>query len=144
MSCASKDIADVVPTVTDLMLRGINFLPYDVLFERTYGAQIVDELKPVFEEHVVWKRRSNAFYNSDLELILRSRGIDTVIMAGVLTSGCVANTMRGARERDLHVILISDCCADMLPEDDDYFIKKVFPRIGRVRTADEIISVING
>ena len=93
---------------------------------------------------MIWKRRSNAFYNSDLELMLRSRGIDTVIVCGVVTNGCVANTVRGARERDLHVIVLGDCCATMMPEDDDYFIKKVFPGAGRVRTSDDMVTVISG
>ena len=81
---------------------------------------------------------------SDLELMLRSRGIDTIIITGVVTNGCVANTVRGARERDLYVIVLSDCCACMMPEDDEYFIKNVFPSAGRVRTSDEMVAVISG
>ncbi|NLX92019.1 MAG: cysteine hydrolase [Firmicutes bacterium] len=138
-----RDHSDVIPNITDWMLQGIPFLPDDTVIEGTVGAQIVDELAPASGEHVVWKRRANAFYNSDLELILRCRGIDTVIMGGVVTDGCVANTVRGARERDLRVIVLSDCCATMMPEDDDYFLKKVFPKIARVRTAEEIVAVLS-
>ena len=137
-----KDGADVVPTITDLMLQGLAPPPREAMIEGTPGANIVDELKPAAEDHVIWKRRSNAFYNSDLELMLRSRGIDTVILTGVVTNGCIVNTVRGARERDLHVIVLSDCCATMTAEDDDYFITKVFPKEGRVRTSDEMVTVI--
>jgi ureidoacrylate peracid hydrolase len=137
-----EDNADVVPTVTDFMLQGLVPPPRAAMIEGTPGAQFVDEIKPEPGDHIIWKRRSNAFYNSDLELMLRSRGIDTVILTGAVTNGCVANTARGARERDLHVIVLSDCIACMMPEDDEYFIKKVFPGAGRVRTADEIISVL--
>ena len=137
-----KDNADVVPTITDLMLQGQVTPPRAAMIEGTPGAEVVDELKPASGEHVIWKRRSNAFYNSDLELMLRSREIDTVILTGAVTNGCIANTARGARERDLHVIILSDCVATMMPEDDEYFIKKVFPSAGRVRTADEIVSVL--
>ena len=137
-----KDNADVAPTVTDEMLQGLAPLPSEAFVEGTTGVQVVDELKPAPEDHIVWKRRSNAFYNSDLELILRSQGIDTVIITGVVTDGCIANTVRGARERDLHVIVLSDCCASRMPEDDDYYIKKVFPIAGRVRTSNEIIAAI--
>ena len=139
-----EDNADVVSTVTDLMLQGMVPPPRAAMIEGTPGAQFVDEVKPEAGDHIIWKRRSNAFYNSDLELMLRSRGIDTVIITGAVTNGCVANTVRGARERDLHVIVLSDCIATMMPEDDEYFIKKVFPSAGRVRTADEIVSVISG
>ena len=137
-----KDSADVVPTITDLMLQGLAPPPREAMVEGTPGANIVDELRPAPGDHIIWKRRSNAFYNSDLELMLRSRGIDTVIITGVVTNGCIANTVRGARERDLHVTVLSDCCATMMPEDDDYFITKVFPKEGRVRTSGEMVTVI--
>jgi len=137
-----KGNTDVVPSVTDLMLSGLMGPPAELMIEGTPGADIVDELKPNPGDHVINKRRSSAFHATDLELILRSWGIDTLIMTGIVTDGCVANTVRGARERDFHVIVLSDCCATMMPEDDDYFMKKVFPKSGRVRTADEIISSI--
>jgi nicotinamidase-related amidase len=137
-----KDNADVVPSITDLMLEGLAPPPREAMVEGTYGADFVDELRPTPGDHVIHKRRSNAFYNSDLELILRSRGIGTVIACGVVTDGCVANTVRGARERDLHVIVLSDCCATAMPEDDEYFIKKVFPKLGRVRTSDVLIAAM--
>jgi len=143
-----EDNADVVPSITDMMLQAPTPPPGGGvrarMVEGTPGAQVVDELRPAPGDHVIWKRRSNAFYNSDLELMLRTRGIDTVIITGVVTNGCVANTVRGARERDLHVIVLSDCCATMMPEDDEYFIKKIFASAGRVRTSDEMVTVISG
>jgi len=143
-----EDNADVVPSITDMILQAPTpppgARPVARMVEGTRGAQIVDELKPAPGDHMIWKRRSNAFYNSDLELMLRSRGIDTVIVTGVVTNGCVANTVRGARERDLHVIVLSDCCATTMPEDDEYFIKKVFPSAGRVRTSADMVTVISG
>jgi len=137
-----KDNADFVPTITDWMLQGLAPQYEEELVEGTPGADVVDELKPAPGDHVIRKRRGNSFYNTDLELMLRSRGIDTVILTGVVTNGCIAATVHGARERDLHVIVLSDCCAAMMPEDDDYFITKVFPRSGRVRTSDEIVAVM--
>ena len=139
-----KDNADIFPTITDLMLQGLVPPLRAAMVEGTPGAYFVDELKPLPGDHIIWKRRSNAFYNSDLELMLRRWGIDTVIIAGVVTNGCVANTVRGAQERDMHVIVLSDCCAAMMPEDDEFFNKNVFPRAGRVRTSDEMVTVISG
>ncbi len=138
-----KDNADVVPTITDLMLQGLMPPPREAMVEGTPGAEIVAELKPAPGDHLISKRRSNAFYNTDLELMLRSRGIDTLIITGVVTDGCVVNTVRGARERDLHVIVLSDCCATDMPEADEYFINKVFPKAGQVRTSGEIVRIIS-
>ena len=137
-----KDNADMKPTITDLMLQGLTPPAREAMVEGTPGAQVVDEIKPEPGDHVIWKRRSNAFYNTDLELMLRARGIDTVIIVGAVTNGCIANTIRGARERDLNIIVLSDCVATMNPEDDEYFTKQVFPREGRVRTSEEIVSVL--
>ena len=137
-----KDNADMKPTITDMMLQGLTPPAREAMVEGTPGAQVVDEIKPEPGDHAIWKRRSNAFYCTDLELMLRARGIDTVIIVGAVTNGCIANTIRGARERDLNVIVLSDCIATMNPEDDEYFIKQVFPREGRVRTSDEIVSVL--
>jgi nicotinamidase-related amidase len=139
-----RDNIDQVPTITDVMLQGEVAPPTkERLVEGIPGAQVIDELKPSPGEHVIWKRRSNAFYNSDLELMLRCQGIDTVILVGAVTDGCVVNTARGARERDLHVIVLSDCCACRGWEDDDYLMKNAFPKMGRVRTADEMIAAIS-
>jgi nicotinamidase-related amidase len=139
-----KDRADFVSLVSDLILEGKAGPVREVNVEGTSGAQIVDELKPMPGEYIIWKRRSNAFYCTDLELVLRARGIDTVVLGGIATDVCVANTARGAQERDIRVIILSDCVAAMMPEDDEYFLKRVFPALGRVRTSDEIISVLGG
>ena len=139
-----KDNADVVPTITDVMLQGLMPPPREAFVEGTPGAAIVDELAPASEDHIIHKRRSNAFYNSDLELMLRARSIDTVIISGAVTNGCIANTVRGARERDLHVIVLSDCCVTSEPEAQQYFMENVFPRAGRVRTSDEVLAAIAG
>ncbi len=137
-----KDNADAVPTITDRMLQGPVVSYGEALVEGTPGAAIVDELKPALGDHVIYKRRGSSFYGTDLELMLRSRGIDTLIITGVITNGCIQATVQDARERDFHVIVLSNCCATMMPEDDDYFITKVFPGSGRVRTSDEIIAAM--
>ena len=141
-----KDRADIVLTITDWLLQGVGpspVTPKETVVEGTPGAAIIDELEPVSGDHIVWKRTANAFYCTDLELILRNRGIDTVIITGVVTDACVVNTVRGARERSFHVIILRDCCATQLLEDDDYFMTKVFAKAGRVRTSAEMISVIS-
>jgi len=138
-----KDGADVVPTITDFMLQGL--VPKEmgeVMVEGTPGADFIDELKPAAEDYVVVKRRSSAFHNTDLDLLLRTRGIDTLILAGVVTNGCVENTARDARQRDYHVLVLSDCCASIMPEAHDYAMNRVFPGMGRVRTSGEMLAVM--
>ena len=134
------DYKDVVPSVTDVMLRGEAPPPRKAMIEGTPGAEIIDELKPAPGDYVIAKRRGDAFYNTELELILRSRGVDTLILGGVVTNGCILATFMGARERDFHTIVVSDCCAGTSQELHDWPMKNLFPRSGRVRTADEIVA----
>lgn len=135
------DNADVVPTITDLMLQGMvpSQMP-PILVEETPGADFIEELQPAAEDYVVAKRRSGAFFNTALDLFLRTRGIDTLLVGGVVTNGCVENTIRGARERDYHVIVLSDCCAANVAQAHDYAIKNVFPGMARVRTSSEVLN----
>lgn len=139
---AREDASDIIPTVTDIMLPGPVARPRRSVVEGTYGAQIVDELKPQPGDHVITKRRSSAFYGTDLELILRSWGIDTLILTGIATNFCIANAARAARERDLHYVVASDCIASFSADIDEFFIKRLFPLEGRVRTSKEIIAAI--
>jgi len=112
------------------------------LVEGTWGAEFVDELKPLPGEFVIEKRRSDAFYQTPLELFLRRLGVDTLIIAGVITSGCVEATARGARDRDFNVIIVADCCADINKEAHELSLKLVFPSIGRVRSSEQVIRAM--
>jgi nicotinamidase-related amidase len=77
----------------------------------THGHEIVDELAPESGELVVRKHRSSAFWGTDLELLLRSNGIKTVVIGGCTTEGCVESTARDAMFNDLYVVIAVDCVA---------------------------------
>lgn len=77
----------------------------------TRGHQIVDELTPRDGELVVTKYRSSAFWGTSLELLLRSNGIRSVVLAGCTTEGCVESTARDAMFNDYYVVLAEDCVA---------------------------------
>ena len=62
----------------------------------SWGAQIIDELTPAQDEYVVHKQRFNAFYQTELELMLRCWHIDTLIVCGMITEVCVESTIREA------------------------------------------------
>ncbi len=77
----------------------------------TPGHQIIDELTPRDGELVVTKYRSSAFWATNLELLLRSNGISSVVIAGCTTEGCVESTARDAMFNDYYVVLAQDCVA---------------------------------
>jgi len=74
-------------------------------------AEIVPELRPLEGEHIVIKKRLTGFHATDLELLLRSLGVDTTIIVGINTNTCITGTAFEAMHRDLKVIVVSDCVA---------------------------------
>jgi len=81
------------------------------LLAGTSGVEIYEALKPHFGDLVVAKPRYSAFYGTDLEAILRSKGIDTLIVGGTVTNVCCDSTTRDAFSRDYKVIFLSDGAA---------------------------------
>jgi len=78
----------------------------------SWGAAIVDVLKPKDGDIVIeGKRGLDAFPSTNLDFILRSRGIQTVVLGGFLTNCCVESTMRSAYERGFEVVTLTDCTA---------------------------------
>ena len=81
-----------------------------------YGHDFVDELQPKTGEIVVDKPGFGAFFKTDLEKILRDRGVTQVIVCGVTTECCVQSTIRGAVDRGFFVLTLEDCCASYYPD----------------------------
>jgi len=80
------------------------------------GHDIIPELYPTPGEPVIDKPGKGAFYQTDLELMLKNREIDTLFVCGVTTEVCVNTTVREANDRGFRCIVISDCCASYFPE----------------------------
>ena len=80
------------------------------------GHDIIPELYPVEGEPVIDKPGKGAFYQTDLELMLKNREIDTLFVCGVTTEVCVNTTVREANDRGFRCIVLSDCCASYFPE----------------------------
>lgn len=73
------------------------------------GTDLVAELRPQGDEHLVRKRRYSCFVGTDLAIVLRGMGIDTLVLAGSLTDVCVHYTFADAHQLDLHVRVLADC-----------------------------------
>ena len=80
------------------------------------GHDIIPELYPLKDEPVIDKPGKGAFYQTDLDLMLRNRGIDTLFVCGVTTEVCVNTTVREANDRGFRCIVLSDCCASYFPQ----------------------------
>jgi nicotinamidase-related amidase len=89
------------------------------------GHDIIQELYPIEGEPVIDKPGKGAFYQTDLDLMLRNRGIDTLFVCGVTTEVCVNTTVREANDRGYRCIVLSDCCASYFPEFHDMGLKMI-------------------
>ncbi|AFM43020.1 nicotinamidase-like amidase [Desulfosporosinus acidiphilus SJ4] len=107
------------------------------------GTQIHESLHPEPSEPVVTKFRVSAFAGSNLEVILRSRQIDTLILSGISTSGVVLSTLREAADKDYALQVLSDACLDPDPEVHRILTEKVFPRQADVLTVDNWIHSLD-
>ncbi|HXM00097.1 MAG TPA: isochorismatase family cysteine hydrolase [Rhizomicrobium sp.] len=91
-------------------------------------AAVHPALAPAADEEVFTKKRVGAFSTTNLAARLAARGIDTLVLAGIATSGVVLSTLRDAADHDYRLFVLADCCADQDAEVHRVLIEKVFPR----------------
>lgn len=87
-----------------------------ILIRGEPGHDIIPELYPADSEPVIDKPGKGAFYQTELELMLRNRRIDNLLVCGVTTEVCVNTTVREGNDRGFRCIVLSDCCASYFPE----------------------------
>lgn len=90
----------------------------------------------------VTKRQWGAFYGTDLELQLRRRGIDTIVLGGIATNIGVESTARNAWELGFNLVVVEDICSAGSAEEHHGSFKNIFPRLGRVRSSGEVLSAL--
>jgi len=130
--------------------REITSHPYGILkgvvdanaFVRgTWGAEIVDSLSPTPEDIVIeGKRGLDTFASTNLDFILRSRGIKTLAVAGFLTNCCVESTTRTGYEKGFSMVALSDCAATLSEEEQRFTFEKNLPMFARILTHTEFLS----
>jgi ureidoacrylate peracid hydrolase len=110
----------------------------------SWGAAIVDDLSPQAGDIVVeGKRGLDTFASTNLDFILRSKGITTIVLGGFLTNCCVESTMRTGYENGYEVITLSDCVAATSEEEHDNALRFDFPMFSKPMTSTEFIESID-
>lgn len=111
--------------------------------EGTWGAEVIDELKPHKGEQVVVKKGFGGFTNTALDTILRNMGITTCVVAGVTTCVCVSSTVRGGVEYNYRMILASDAVAEVSRDTHDSELKTIDRIFADVKTTDEVLQLLS-
>lgn len=106
------------------------------------GVEFHPEVKPAAEDSVFRKTKTGAFSTTGLDTHLREKGIDTLAMMGVATSGCVLTSVRWGFDLGYRIVVISNGCADRDDQVHDILIQKVFPRQASVMTGREFLKAL--
>jgi nicotinamidase-related amidase len=105
-------------------------------------SDFVPEIAPVPSDSVIEKKQWGAFYGTDLELQLRRRGMNTIVLCGISTDFGVESTARFAYEYGFQQVFAEDAMSSRSAEQHDAAVRFIFPRMGRVRKTDEILRAI--
>lgn len=105
-------------------------------------SELVPEVGPAEGDIVITKRQWGAFYGTELDLQLRRRGIRTIVIGGIATNFGVESTARDAFERGYAQVFAEDAMSSLSAEAHRFAVTVVFPRIGRVRSTDEILQAL--
>ena len=127
---------------------------YDAEFDKrdahcprgSWGASVIDELKPNPErakEYVIDKRRYSAFYQTDLDLVLREQGVKTTVVTGVVTNICVRSTCHDAFFRGYHVVVPEDCVRATGPREQESTLWDLTTHFGTVTDSKAILAKLN-
>jgi nicotinamidase-related amidase len=120
----------------------------DVTWSRPAGqmpadwSEIVPELATDAGDFIITKKQWGAFYDTGLDLQLRRRGMNAIVLCGIATNFGVESTARFAYEYGYNQIFAEDAMSSMAKEDHEFAVKKIFPRLGLVRSTQEILDSI--
>lgn len=129
---SSIDGKDMVKPKTDFQTNGMQY--------QKGWDNLVPEIANSKNAHIVTKRQWGAFYGTDLDLQLRRRGIDTIVLGGISTNIGVDTTAREAYQNGYNQIFAEDAMTAATKEEHDYVCKYIFPRIGKIRTIEKVIA----
>jgi nicotinamidase-related amidase len=107
-------------------------------------ADLVPEIGPQPGDLVITKRQWGAFHGTELDLQLRRRDVRTIILGGISTNIGVESTARSAYEHGYAQLFAEDAMTSNSAEAHEFAVKNIFPRIGNVRSTDEVLSALKG
>ena len=143
----AADGSDTVARLTDtdmnlnpIKAKGASIAPG--IHKNSKESEVAPELKPAKGDVMVPKHRWNSFFQTDLEFHLKMRDIDTIVIAGGSTDVGIASTVFAARDMDLGIVVVRDCCYSARGNNNQFFMERVFPRMGRVIDVDDVVKLM--
>jgi nicotinamidase-related amidase len=131
----AADGGDRLAPAADQAMRSAGQMPPD-------WSELIPELDQQAGDLVIQKRQWGAFYGTDLDLQLRRRGIGAIVLCGVASEFGVESTARDAFERGYEQVFAEDAMTGVTAESHANAVERIFPRIGRVRSTEEIVAAL--
>jgi nicotinamidase-related amidase len=130
----SPDLKDMLHPISEVSFQRSGYNPD--------WSDFVPELNIQPSDFQIIKHQWGAFYGTELDLQLRRRGMDTIILCGISTSYGVESTARYAYELGYNQIFIEDAMAARSKEEHEFPIKFIFPRLGLIRKTEEVLKAL--
>jgi len=108
----------------------------------TWGAEVIEELRPQQRDFIIKKSRFSGFYETDLDLTLKDLKIDTVVVVGVVTNICVRSTIHDAFFRGYRVIVPKDCVMATGEREQESSLYDIETHFGEVTVSERIIELL--
>jgi nicotinamidase-related amidase len=102
------------------------------LMRGSWGAEVIDQLRPLAEDIIIYNYSPSAFGYTELELILRNKGITDLVLTGLVTNWVVESTARDAMNRGYNIYTLSDCCQGVNEEMHKWSVSNILSVIGSV------------
>jgi nicotinamidase-related amidase len=131
----APDGADRLRSTADQPMRGSATLSPD-------WSELIPELDQHPSDIVILKRQWGAFYGTDLDLQLRRRRLAMIVLCGIATEFGVESTARDAYERGYEIVFAEDAMTGLSAESHANSTERIFPRLGRVRSTEQIIAAL--
>jgi nicotinamidase-related amidase len=114
------------------------------LMRGSWGAEVIDQLKPLAEDIIIYNYSSSAFAYTELDLILRNKGITGLVLTGLVTNWVVESTARDATNRGYNIYVLSDCCQGVNEEMHKWSLMNILSAIGSVIDSRSYIASLHG
>ena len=135
------DMADVVFPVTDVLIES-NMDPGHPVTAGSEEAKPPEALTARPEDLKIYKVRYDAFIGTNLDLLLRGNGIDTILLGGVATNFGVESTARTARDHGYNVVVMTDCSLNVNLEAHEFTLKHILPRFARIMSSEQALALL--
>jgi nicotinamidase-related amidase len=105
-------------------------------------SEFVPDVEALHADVIITKRQWSAFHGTELDLQLRRRGVDTILLGGVATNFGVESTARDAWQHSYSVVLAEDATTSNGPDMHKFAVERILPRVARIRSTDEIVAAL--